>query len=419
MPFVHRLFAVSLLVVFSWSAAAESELSTDWIYRQTHQGGAVSIESLLAKFRPQSLERRLLAYHSESRQFADFLSPRVVVYNYDADFVMAFNGEPDSEGYQELEILEYDHEQARFHPHVFHFDPKGVAPPQYEANPTTCTRCHQKDIRPNWDPYFFWMGFYGSEDDDATRSGDNTPERRHYQDFLAKQEKEKAAKHGRYRFLPPHPVSRLNLDFNDRINCLNIKRMLRIFSSSPDSGALWKEMSKHEGARDLDPYAHLPEALTKRVPLSYSEMVQDTSSVIGLAIDRRLARQQQVLGSGPQSRGFNLTIPGDVDRETRTGYHARLATFWRYAFTIAGLPFEQVPTSRHPDYDLNTDAGANLDHLLKDAKIDPKTGRLVVSRVRQERSAHYPDYYVCPQFGKYRDLPRSSSASRPDEPIPD
>src|SRR5687768_15098007 len=123
-----RVLALLSLVV-STVALPNSELSVDWIYRATRAGKAHSIETLLSRFSPKSLERRLLAYHSGSRQYASYLSPRVIVYSYDADFIMAFNGEPGSEGYHELEILEFDHERSAFRPRLFRFDPAGRRPP--------------------------------------------------------------------------------------------------------------------------------------------------------------------------------------------------------------------------------------------------------------------------------------------------
>src|SRR4051812_42282085 len=108
-----------LAVVVLPSLGAEAlypELSTPWILKEIRTHHIKTIEGLLARFPRKSLERHLLAYASESRQFASFLSPRVIVYNYDADFIMAFNGEPGSEGYQELEILKFDHDARRFQP---------------------------------------------------------------------------------------------------------------------------------------------------------------------------------------------------------------------------------------------------------------------------------------------------------------
>src|SRR6185437_6187722 len=110
-----------------------------------------------------------------------------------------------------LEILEFNHETSRFQPRLYTFDGQGKQPPAFDPNPSRCQDCHQRDIRPNWDPYFFWTGFYGSEDDDAFSTVTHSPEQAHFAEFLKKQQQEKADGHGRYRFLPPHPAKRPNL----------------------------------------------------------------------------------------------------------------------------------------------------------------------------------------------------------------
>lgn len=398
-----RLF-LSLFLLATTSAQANPELSVQWIRNQTEKG-AYSIEALLERFQPESLERRLLAYHSESRQHATPLHPRVVVYNYDADFIFTFNGEPGSEGYHELEILEFDHEQSRFVPHLFEFDPQGKVPAKYIEHPKQCASCHHADIRPNWDPYFFWTGFYGSEDDDAFTGSSSWPERRQFQQFLAKQEEEKKRGQGRYRFLPPHPQKRLNLDFNDRVTCLNMKRMLRIFASSPLAGEILDKVGAYSRFTGTMPFGNLPPALEKRVKRRYPAVLVDTREKIQAAITRRLDLHKELTGEGPAGRAFNL-LPNGSDLPDRLGDHAEFASYWRFIFEeLMGISFRSIATSFHPDYDLNVDAWSNVQTLLAGATTKPD-GSLELSHKRQPRAKDSTYlYYVCPRYGRFYDLP--------------
>ena len=113
--------------------------------------------------------------------------------------------------------------ESRFRPELISFDPKGIAEPHFDPHPAVCATCHQNDIRPNWEPYFHWVGAYGSEDDNTNAREPNIDgrlstgsEHEHFVQFVEKQAKQIAQKKGRYRFLPPHPSERPNLDFNDR-----------------------------------------------------------------------------------------------------------------------------------------------------------------------------------------------------------
>jgi len=62
--------ALGNAAAFGWPSAPK-QLSTNWIVSQiTGPKAAKSVESLLERFDPKSLQRHLLAYASQSRQSA-------------------------------------------------------------------------------------------------------------------------------------------------------------------------------------------------------------------------------------------------------------------------------------------------------------------------------------------------------------
>ncbi len=379
-----------------------TELNTPWILRQISDQNLKSMEALLSKFQPKSLERHLLAYSSESKQFASFISPRVIVYSYDADFIMAYNGEPDSEGFYELEILRFDHAKSAFQPELITFDPKGINAPHYDPQPTNCIKCHQNDPRPNWDPYFHWVGFYGSEDDN-TNSGDaggrvkKSFELDQFAKFLEKKEGEKKKETGRYRFLPIHPNERPNLDFNDRVTCVSLKRMLRIFSDNELSGEIMPAIEF--GSLKLD---DLPPALYKKATVSFADIKKDTEKVIRTAIQRRIDRHILLTDGQPVGRVRELQkeiLTKKIDFEITP------AAEWRFIFEqLLKQPARPHSTSRHSDYSLNLGAQVDLGILLKGVSTDPKTKKMIRLTAPQSRPAT-PYGYVCPRSNSYFDLP--------------
>lgn len=343
------------------------ELSTDWILKTIHDRNITDLEKLLATFQTKSLQYHLYSYGSESLQKATWLSPRVIVYTYDADFIMAFNGDSSLPGFYDLEILRFDHKDWKFIPEVIHFDPKGKAAPRPDLHPTECADCHQKDIRPNWEPYFHWVGFYGSEDDNLNTAGGGTfltgtVETNHFKQFLAKQSNEKEIGQGRYRFLPKHPAERPNLHFNDRMTCLNMKRMLRNFASHPEADRLWSAV--RSGNVYLD---EIPEELKKRARRTFEEVLADTETGTFKAAQARLARHTLLTGEAdPKGRPrFMRNNHGALVKETND------AAQWRYVYEeILGEDFRPQSTSRHFDYQLNIGALIDLGHLIHNSEID-------------------------------------------------
>jgi hypothetical protein len=109
----------------------------------------------------------VIVYESRSLQDASGNFPRIVAFSPRADFVFAFNGHPKQHGYNQLEVMHFDYENASFVFHEVNFFP-GKKPMISEKNPQKCLNCHQSPTRvdvnprPNWEPYAFWPGVIGS-----------------------------------------------------------------------------------------------------------------------------------------------------------------------------------------------------------------------------------------------------------------
>lgn len=273
--------------------------------------------------------------------------------------------------------------------------------------------CHQQDVRPNWEPYSHWPGFYGSDDDNvnarfAQPSGEDRlttgPENEWYAKYLDKKHAQVEAKQGRYRFLPKHPAERPNLDFNDRVICLNMKRMLRSFSQLEASG-------------DLLPFIRtgrlhvkgLPPAYQRKMRKAFDEVERDVSEVMDTAVRKRIERHVEVTGAPPMGRAKHL-YDGDYSHPS---YDKDIVASWKIIFEdFGGKAFRPFSTSRHTDYHLNLGSAVDLGVLLTGATIDPNTHRAVLSTAPQVRAKDPLYGFVCPKSASYYDLPIQSEKDR-------
>lgn len=205
-----------------------------------------TIAGLLARLsdsHPKYLSKHALAYDSLSLHGSSFENPRAVVFGREGGLILTFNGSPEQKAYEALELVSYDAQKGySFRELVFRGDQKliarangategarkaGGAAAADEApeevlpnvsfskpNPGKCLQCHGANPRPNWQPYFIWPGFYGSDDDrlfqfhpagasigrmavlSAGGGADDDRERRGFEKYLRAM-----PEHPRYRFL--------------------------------------------------------------------------------------------------------------------------------------------------------------------------------------------------------------------------
>jgi hypothetical protein len=229
---------------------------------------ARSIEDVLPLI-PETLRSNyVLMYGSRSLQGSSFQNPRVLLFGETAKLIVAFNGEKSQNGYNELEVVSFDEANARFDFYEITF--KNGRGQVSEKNPSKCLQCHQSafrenvDPRPNWEPYAFWPGAYGSfdgrfhkedpgylarysvqyaqlvkHDEQLSRVILSSPQEPvEFAKFYANKNQ-----HPRYKYLlepdmsdtpkyNPREVQAV-LDFTSRVGMLNFKRISRLMRETP------------------------------------------------------------------------------------------------------------------------------------------------------------------------------------------
>ncbi|MEO0337014.1 MAG: hypothetical protein AAF202_11495, partial [Pseudomonadota bacterium] len=220
---------------------------------------ADSVDSAIKKLhshKPELFDLYMLGYHSRSLQGSSPTKPRAIVFDPSGHLVFSFNGDDDQRGGNAIEVMRFLPEERKFEFReiVFH---KGESPSISEANPPKCMVCHQgleratNDPRPNWEPYNFWPGFYGSADGflGVTRSRLRNPDIRN-DDFLvqgieSEQEnlktflEEVKPTHPRYQFLAEFEP-RLTVDFTELMARRNFERIYRMMTL--DHPAMYKSL---------------------------------------------------------------------------------------------------------------------------------------------------------------------------------
>lgn len=207
--------------------------------------------------RPDYFSNYVMSYRSRSLQQASFENPRIILFNKNADFVFAFNGNSSHRGFANLEMMHFDHIKNKFEFYELFFrDNKSQLS---EVNPKKCLACHQSqqraniDPRPNWEPYNAWLGFYGSIDDSTTLFKTNFSQRKNFEPntdsfLLAEFDQEPTAFdyfwqyvrpiHPRYSTLEPivnSAYSRettINGDLTNRLATLNMRRVARLIKEN-------------------------------------------------------------------------------------------------------------------------------------------------------------------------------------------
>ncbi len=202
---------------------------------------------------PNYFNQYVLAYRSRSLQQASPTHPRVILFSENADFVMSFNGHRRQRGFQNIEMMRFDHVESRFEFYEMSFENDQAQ--LSEANPAKCLECHQGasrsdvDPRPNWEPYNSWFGFFGSLDDDTrlfkknfiNEYGLDTPEQRFLIEEFDNEEKwleefwqEIKPNDARYQLLDPiynanySREKTINGDLTNRLSVLNHRRLARL-----------------------------------------------------------------------------------------------------------------------------------------------------------------------------------------------
>ncbi|MBC7386086.1 MAG: hypothetical protein H7301_08005 [Cryobacterium sp.] len=112
---------------------------------------------------PETFRRNpVLIYSSRSTQSASRESPRVILSNNDASFLLSFTGSTHLGSDQNFEMIQFDRKTARFEFAELKFA-RGEKP-ELVRHSNSCAGCHgrPKDPRPNFESFPLWPGLYGS-----------------------------------------------------------------------------------------------------------------------------------------------------------------------------------------------------------------------------------------------------------------
>jgi hypothetical protein len=207
--------------------------------------------------RPVYFSNYVMAYRSRSLQQATPQFPRVIMFNRNADMVLSFNGHGEHRGFQNIEMMRFDHEKDNFEFYELSFNNNRaeLSPP----NPVKCLECHQGskrqnvDARPNWEPYNAWLGFYGSIDDSTSLMKSSFLRKNIHDDerdlIVRELESEDAwyadfwsqiqPTHERYSLLAPvervqQREATINGDLTNRLAALNYRRAARLMTENKD-----------------------------------------------------------------------------------------------------------------------------------------------------------------------------------------
>ena len=151
-----------------------------------------TLEELLPYLPADYLSHYTLVHAGQGIQEASPANPRAILFGDTSQTVLSFNGSPEQDGFNELELEEFDISQSRFVYHAIRFDETGREPPAFSgANPTRCLGCHGQNPKPIFPEYPNWTGFYGSAHDALTGA-----EVADFANFMRNQ-----PQHPRYRYL--------------------------------------------------------------------------------------------------------------------------------------------------------------------------------------------------------------------------
>ena len=174
--------------------AGAGEFGFDALQKLIESRQIDGVESLVAALPPDLRAHYTLVFASRSLQGATPANPRVILFGADAQFVLAFNGDPTARGFNAVETMEFDsrRNEFRFRELLFSSIDSQRHLTTSEVNPARCAACHDRPGRPIWDTPPAWPGVYG----ERYRAGLSSQEASGMRAFLALQ-----SQHPRYRYL--------------------------------------------------------------------------------------------------------------------------------------------------------------------------------------------------------------------------
>lgn len=143
---------------------------------------------------PTELRTNFTFVYESRSPFKDSIShdyPRVILYSSDGKFVITYTGDPNKPGHNLVETMTFDDKTSKFKMSIFDLDEKNKLSKKIKTS--SCNSCHGEDIRPIFDSYPLWPGFYGSVLDSFPKNiSAIDKEKKRYQNFLSSVNHKKA-----------------------------------------------------------------------------------------------------------------------------------------------------------------------------------------------------------------------------------
>jgi hypothetical protein len=264
------------------------------------------VDDLVALLPASHLSNYVLLHHSDSIQGATPIAPRVILFGKDAKLLLAFNGNPQEQGYNHLEVIQFRDSNSTFELRDIEFPSTPNGTVQFSGpNPQACIGCHRADPRPNWATYPLWPGAFGGEDDSVFRTEPpldrSSADWKSYAKFL-----DSVKDTGRYRFLSRVPEPELpNTTLASAAYALNMTRIARktaqmtVLSSYRYAllGASYCFYSDHYGAIEN----YVPAKQKAAFKKTFADIYNETSQSNRAGFLSRITALRKIYPQAPES----------------------------------------------------------------------------------------------------------------------
>ncbi|MGZ3691010.1 MAG: hypothetical protein ACXVAX_05890, partial [Pseudobdellovibrio sp.] len=211
---LKRLVLLFLISLQAWGyRASPAEKKADQLFKKISElQKSVSTPGEFIAQLPEELRKNFTFVHtsrSPHREEANYDYPRIILFSDDARIVLAFETNPTSPGYHMVELLRFNDREQNFELRASILGPapntfQGLVGKNWEPNPQACLKCHGSDVRPIFDSYPLWPGFYGSAEDTFPATDHGPDELKRYQKFIT--EKKNAEPFNKLIFSNASPV---------------------------------------------------------------------------------------------------------------------------------------------------------------------------------------------------------------------
>jgi hypothetical protein len=242
-------FAASAGTADSYAKPEKAQFFKADLKRLVQANDIKSTSDLLSKLPAEMFKIPAIIFKSRSLQEASFANPRVVLFNGDASLAISFNGDPSQEGYEAIEIMNFDNDKLAFEFEEIVFEKDLADRENYlllqnlkqeieglkdrstrsGINPKVCLACHRENPRPNWESYPIWPGVFGQSDDNLYVFNDQ--ESKAATEFVRRK-----SENSRYKFLlfPKGYMEPSNARITFLLSQLNFKRLAKRILCHPD-----------------------------------------------------------------------------------------------------------------------------------------------------------------------------------------